>query len=507
MVPSRRWILGRALRSGLLAPRSLVAFVMALWSSGPNLVALLRFGGARMMPGPMLIDDHARVSFTDLADQVEQLAGSLRQVHGVARKQPVAILGANSVMLVRCLFAVSRLGGRAILLNPHLPPDQIDQLLQRHGVDIVLAPQGSVNLPARAGRILCDPAVMLAQEGPKPGGLPRCGPGEIVVLTGGTTGLPKAAARAAGPPSVLRLFLHLLAALRLDERRALYVTVPLFHGFGLAGLIIAVALGRTIHLRERFDDAGAGEFIAEAGIDTILVVPTILQRLLRSGATAALPLRCIVSGGAPLSPLQARETLDRFGEVLFNLYGTSEAGLSAIATPQDLAQEPSTIGRAAWGATMRITGVSGQPAARGEIGELFVRNRASIAPGTWIATGDLASRDGVGRLFLHGRTDDMIVSGGENVSPWEVESVLLRHPAVAEAVAIGVPDAEFGQRLIAIVVPRADDQVLPSGPELAAWLGPRVARHQFPREIIVRDGLPLTGIGKVDRRALAATLG
>ncbi len=497
--PSRVWILGRVLRSGLLRPRALFALAAAVLRSGANLVALLRFGAAGN-PGAMLVDERERIGFGRLADDAERLAALLRREHGVSGGQAVAIVGGNSVMLVRCLFAVSRLGGRAILLNPHLPVEQIDLLLRRHDVDVVLTPRREENLPSWSGRIVCDPAILPNGSPAKPARLPRGGAGEIVVLTGGTTGLPKAARRPARPPGVLRLFLHLLAELRLEQRRSVHIAVPLFHGFGLVALVIAVALGRPIHLRARFDGAEAAALVGDEGVDTLVVVPTSLRRLLRSPA-GLLPLRCVVTGGAPLPPALTGEVRDRLGEVLFNLYGTSEAGLSVIATPRDLAKAPATIGRPAWGVEVRITDGSGRPTASGDVGELLVRNRASIAPGSWIATGDRASRDAAGRLFLHGRTDDTIVSGGENVSPWEVEAVLLTHPQVAEAIAVGVPDAEYGQRLIAFAVPHAGAAV--EAGELLAWLKPRVARHQLPRSLTVREALPLTAIGKVDRRALA----
>lgn len=161
---------------------------------------------------------------------------------------------------------------------------------------------------------------------------------------------------------------------------------------------------------------------------------------------------------------------------------------------------PDTIGRPVWGAEIAVRGANGAPIASGEVGELYVRNRASIAPRDWIATGDRASRDRDGRLFLHGRIDDMIVSGGENVAPFEVEAVLLTHPDVAEAVAVGVADVAYGQRLITFAVPRVD-RVLDAD-DLLAWLTPRMARHQRPRRLAIRDSMPLTAIGKVDRRAL-----
>lgn len=495
--PSRRWILGRVLRSGLLRPRALFALAAAMRGSGTSLVALTRFGGAQA--GAMLIDEDERVALRDLADQADRLAMVLQQEHGIQRGQPVGILGANSVALVRCLLAASRLGARTILLNQHLPADRIGRLLDRHAVAFVLAPGGATDVPLPGGCTVCDPTDLLRLPLRVGTQLRRRGSGEIVVLTGGTTGLPKAANRAASPPGVTRLFLHLIAALPLERSRSVHVAVPLFHGFGLSALLIAMTLGRTIHLRQRFDAAEAAALIVSEGIDTIVVVPTMLQRLLNVTA-GELPLRCVVTGGAPLASTLANATRDRFGEILFNLYGTSEAGLSALATPRDLASVPNTIGRPVWGAEIAVRGADGAPIASGEVGELHVRNRASIAPRDWIATGDRASRDRGGRMFLHGRVDDMIVSGGENVAPLDVESVLLTHPDVADAVAVGVADAEYGQRLLAFVVPCADRML--DADDVLAWLTPRVARHQRPRRLVIRAALPLTAIGKVDRRAL-----
>ncbi len=391
--PSRRWILARVLRTGLLRPRALLAFAAALRASGANLVALARFGGAQ--PGAMLIDAGDCVALRDLADQADRLAMVLQQDYCIRRGQPVGILGANSVALVRCLLAASRLGARVILIDPHLPADRIGQLLERHAVTFVLAPGGVTDVQSPDGCIICDPVdlscvSLRTRTRPR-----RRGSGEIVVLTGGTTGLPKAADRAAAPTGVLRLFLHLIAALPLERSRSIHVAVPLFHGFGLSALLIAMTLGRTIHLRRRFDAAEAAALIVGEGIDTIVVVPTILQRL--CVAAGELPLRCVVTGGAPLAPTLARATRDRFGEILFNLYGTSEAGLSALATPHDLASAPDTIGRPVWGAEIAVRGADGVPVGSGRA--RWANSMSATAPRLRRATG---SRRGTGPAAIMG---------------------------------------------------------------------------------------------------------
>ena len=191
--------------------------------------------------------------------------------------------------------------------------------------------------------------------------------------------------------------------------------------------------------------------------------------------------------------------------MLFNLYGTSEAGVSIFATPSDLAANPATIGREIWGVTATIRGEGDAILPAGHPGRLCIQSSAAAASkGKWVETGDVASRDAEGRLFLHGRIDEMIVSGGENVSPWEVETVLMRHPEVDEAAAVGVPDVDFGQRLIAFVAPSEGSNLTPEA--LGAWLAGEVARYQRPRAILFRPELPLTPVGKINKRALRAEL-
>jgi acyl-CoA synthetase (AMP-forming)/AMP-acid ligase II len=324
------------------------------------------------------------------------------------------------------------------------------------------------------------------------------------VLTGGTTGAPKAAARRPSPLAFIRLFLHLVAALGLDRCRAAWVGVPLFHGYGIAAFLVALTLGRTVHLAPRFEAAAAAALIEAEGIDAAVVVPSMLRRMLTAGAELGC-LRCIVSGGAALPPSLAAETRARLGDVLFNLYGTSEGGVAVFAAPEDLAEAPDTIGREIWGVRVAILGAGDAPVPDGTPGRLCVASSAAVSRSGWIETGDIGLRDpATGRLFVRGRADDMIVSGGENVSPWEVETVLATHPHVREAAAVGVPDPDFGQRLVAFVEPR--DGATLDAAALSAWLADRIARYQRPRSIHLLDQLPLTPIGKVDKRALGRSL-
>ncbi|HEV3261276.1 MAG TPA: fatty acid--CoA ligase family protein, partial [Gemmataceae bacterium] len=211
-------------------------------------------------------------------------------------------------------------------------------------------------------------------------------------------------------------------------------------------------------------------------------------------------LQCIITGGALLSPALAQETLKRLGPKLFNLYGTSEAGVSIMATPDVIGRKPESIGKPIQGVRAKIVYESDQPVGERMIGRLCIRSSWTTNRQGWIETGDLAYRDHDGDMFLCGRVDDMIVSGGENVYPIDLENVLVQHPDVESVAVVGIPDVEFGQRLKAVVVKKRGTTLDQS--TLLDWLKPRVARYQMPAAIEFCDELPYTALGKLDKKTL-----
>jgi len=499
--PSLRWVLRRLVRSGLLTAGSAAAFAGTALVGGVNLASLLRYAARRRGDALALVDEHERVTFAELARQADRMAAALRDTHAIGRGDVVGIVGRNGADLARAIFAAARLGARVTLLNPDMSRPQLLDLVESHRMRLVIAAafpeealHGSPCPVIAADRLLRGSAPTYRRLG-------RVAGGELVVLTGGTTGRPKAARRKPSPRNFLLLFAHLVAALELDRHPSAYVAVPLFHGYGIAAFLIAVALGRTVYMAERFDAGAACALTDEQRIPVLVVVPSMLQRILDQPASLS-SIRCVISGGAALPPTLAVRTRERLGDIFFNLYGTGEAGVAVFATPADLAEAPDTIGREIWGVTVTIRGARDEDLPQGGVGRICVQSRAAVAPGEWIETGDLGYRDAGGRLFVRGRVDDMIVSGGENVSPAELEAVLLTHPGVGEAAAVGVSDADFGQRLVAFAVPSAGGSLCPDA--LTAWLTGRVARYQRPREIRIAPALPLTAVGKIDRRALAA---
>ena len=497
--PSHRWILGRITRCGLLTPRSLALFAAAAISNGGNLGALLRFCARRDPDGTALVNGNERLSFAELAQQCDRMAAALRDVYHVRRGAVIGVLGRNGGDLVRAILASTRLGARVYLLNPEMSRSQLAALVEQHGIRLVLATSSCGTTLKESTCQAIDAARLLANAPATYRRLGRVNGGELVMLTGGTTGPPKAAVRRPDLGSFLRLFLHLVATLRLDRCRTTFIAVPLFHGYGLASFLVALALGRAMYLMPRFDAAAASALIEQERIEALIVVPSMLQRIFAEARDLSC-LRCIVSGGAALPPALAAETQRRHGDVLFNLYGTSEAGVAVCATPEDLAAAPGTIGRELWGVQVLIRSAAGEEVGDGQLGRIGIASHAAVAAGTVIETGDLGYRDRQGRLFVQGRLDDMIVSGGENVSPWELETVLCGHSDVCQAVAVGVPDPDFGQRLAAFVVARPESDVTPGA--LGEWLKERLARYQRPRSITLVEELPLTAIGKIDRNAL-----
>ncbi|MEM6755251.1 MAG: fatty acid--CoA ligase family protein, partial [Cyanobacteria bacterium P01_C01_bin.38] len=211
-------------------------------------------------------------------------------------------------------------------------------------------------------------------------------------------------------------------------------------------------------------------------------------------------VRRILSGGAALNQALASATLEQLGLVLFNLYGTSEAGFCILATPELLSKKPASIGQPVWGVSTLIANNAREKDSSGKIGQLLIRSAWSTRKQSWVETGDLAYQDAEGDLFLCGRVDDMVVSGGENVYPIELENILIQHPDIESVAVVGIPDEVFGQRLKAVVVLKPDAMLTLS--ELQGWLKPRVARYQMPAIIEWSDALPYTTLGKIDKQAL-----
>jgi acyl-CoA synthetase (AMP-forming)/AMP-acid ligase II len=501
-------LIGKLHRVGLLTSAGFLHLLEAVMTTGINLMALLRFA-ARMHPHRIaVIDEREQLTYTELWRQSETLAMALHLDHGVGPGQKVAIACRNHMAAVKAIFAVSRLGAHVFLVNPEMSADQLLALEDRLHFDFFVYDEqiGQVfansllSKKALPAYHPTDNSIDRLLSEPRKVRLRKVKTGNIVVMTGGTTGQPKSASR---KPSILNFlppFLALLTQVHLDRYQSVYIATPVYHGFGVASLFMSVVLGVTMFLTQRFDAARSCSLIARNKIEVVTLVPLMLQRMLHFDSGSLASLRCIITGDALLSPVLARETHERLGPRLFNMYGTSEAGFCIMATPEVLARKPESIGQPVQGVRARIVDDADQEVGARKIGRLCIRSSWTTSRKSWIETGDLAYRDAEGDLFLCGRVDDMIVSGGENVYPIELENVLLQHPEVDSVGVVGIPDKEFGQRLKA-VVRRKKDRILDQS-MLLEWLKLRVARYQLPAVIEFRDELPYTALGKLDKKAL-----
>jgi acyl-CoA synthetase (AMP-forming)/AMP-acid ligase II len=497
-------------RTRLLTVPGACQLLGAVATTGVNMMAMLRVAAGLFPRRAAVTDDRERLTYLQLWRQSDALAAALHAEFGIRPRQKVAVACRNHAACVKAIFALSRLGAHLYFVNPEMRTGQLLALEERLHFDfyvyddpLALAfaepPLRDKSLPAYhpSGPSVEQLASRPVKARPR---LKKVRGGNIVVLSGGTTGQPKTASRKPSIFDYLLPFSALLTRLDLDECLSFYLAPPIYHSFGLSALALAVMLGAEMHLTTRFDAARACELIARHRIDAVAVVPLMLRRMLHHDAAALTSLRRVVSGSDTLTPALAGETLDRLGPVLFNLYGTAEGGMVSLADPAELRRKPGTVGQAIRGVGVRLLDENDREVSPGAVGRVCVRSAWAAGEKGWVDTGDLAYRDDEGYLFLCGRADDMIVSGGENVYPVELENVLARHPDVAAAAAVGIPDAEFGQRLKAVVVAREGSALDTAG--LLAWLRDRVARHQMPAAVEFRGELPYTPVGKPDKKAL-----
>ncbi|MCD6011604.1 MAG: acyl-CoA synthetase (AMP-forming)/AMP-acid ligase [Flavipsychrobacter sp.] len=498
----------------ITTPKGMYKLAESFFKAGINPMALLRFSSKLYPDSIAVVDEGVSITYKDLYQQSKRLAAVLREDYNVKPKQRIAVICRNHASFVKTLFSVSATGADIYLLNIEMSPAQFKSVQERYHFDLVILDEDVAELIEGSGykgravyayhltRNSVERLSRSSQYYPEKNNFMKKA-GSIVVLSSGTTGAPKAIRRRPDIRSFLNPFCALLTKASLGQHKSVYIATPMYHGYGLAGIVTSILLGSKVVLLERFDAATACSLIKEHKIDVVTLVPVMLRRMLHHDAKALHSLACIISGGAALSPVLVSETHNKLGLKLFNLYGTSEAGLSILATPEDLKTAPNTIGKVIRGVRSKIVDAGNNEVNAGNAGRIFIKNSWSVKQDArrWVETGDIGYRDDAGRFYLCGRVDDMIISGGENVHPLSVEHVLLQHEDIAEAAVVGVEDAEFGQRLKAYVVTKTKGR---QHGELLQWLKPRVARYEMPAALEVIEEMPYTALGKPDKRALTS---
>jgi len=495
----------------LLSPLGLYRLIAAIYKYGINLMALLYFTESTYADEIALVDDHETLSYKQLLSQSEKLAVALQENHQLNTGQKVGFLCNNHASLVKAIFAVSQLGTDIYFLNTEMSESQFNSLLERYDFDFLIYDfEWSSFLeqsPYNKGKLLTYhdnlPAIdNLLDISSNELNFKRSSSGKIMILTGGTTGNPKTAVHKPSLFNFLDPLLALITRLKLVNYNTAYIATPIYHGYGMALLFLFVSLGKKMIITRGFEAKKACCLIREHSVEVVTVVPLMIHKMLKINAEDLKSLTCVVSGAAELNPKLAAETFSKLGDVLYNLYGTSEAGLNIIASPQDLKHSPNTIGKKINGVRLKILDDNKNEVEIGKVGQFCIKNRWSMrnSSNVWIETGDLGYQDNNGYYFLCGRADDMVVSAGENVYPVEIEQVLMKHPQVEDAAVIGISDEIFGQRLKAFILLERDANF--SKEELIEWLRSRVARFQVPKEITFVDNIPYTPLGKLDKKQL-----
>lgn len=507
------------LRSGLLSPPMPLAGFRLLREArrgGTNPYTLLAVTTARWPDRTAIVDDDGALSYRQLQQATESLARRLAD-DGVAPGQAVGVMCRNGRGFVAGVFAAALLGADVVPMSTEFRSDALAAAVQAHRIATVVADSEFAGRVRAADEsvVTVDPATAGTDEDARRPAV--AAPGRIVLLTSGTTGTPKGVPRTPQMRSAVGVWVTILDRTWLHTGSRISVAMPMFHGLGLGMLMLTLALGGTVLTRREFDAEAA---LAQASLhraDAFTAVPVVLARILelpeQVRARNPLPyLRTVISSGDRLDPTLGQRFMDAYGDILYNGYGSTEVGIGALATPADLREAPETVGRPVVGCPVRIFNKSDKPVGPRVTGRIFVGGEltsdgytdgaAKAVVDGMTSTGDMGYLDNAGRLFIVGREDDMIISGGENVYPRAVENALAQHPAVAENAVIGVPDERFGQRLAAFVVAQPGSAI--NAAELRDYLKGRVSRFEQPRDINVVDSIPRNPTGKVLRRELSS---
>ena len=472
-----------------------------------------------------IIDEAGALTWQQTHRRSNALARALRD-QGVEMGDGVAIMCRNHRYFVEATLACSKLGAVALYLNTAFAGPQLADVLEREQPAALIYDQEFTELLSDGARSLRGFVAWEDAEGTEEETVeqlissahgedldPPEEAGRYIILTSGTTGTPKGAQRS--QPEGLGALAALLSKIPRRAGETVMIAAPLFHSWGFLHFMLSLPTGATMVLRPKFDPEDTLRAVAEHRARVLAVVPVMMQRIV------GLPeevrrrydlssLEVTAASGSALPGELATRWMDEFGDNLYNLYGSTEVAWATVATPEDMRAAPGTAGRPPRGTVIRIVDPEGNDVPEGKTGRIFIGNQMSFEGytgggdkehlGDLLSSGDVGHFDEGGRLFIDGRDDEMIVSGGENVFPREIEDLLADHDAVVEAAAIGVDDEEFGQRLRAFVV-KEDDADL-SEDALKSYVKSNLARYKVPREIVFVDELPRNATGKVLKREL-----
>ncbi len=531
-----RWQTATLARAGLIAPLRPDRYVrMGLVTRryGVSSAIGLLMAPVRNPDGVGLIDELGSLTWGELGRRSDALAAGIAHERTPSGRpvQTVAILCRNHRGLLDAVGAAAKLGANALMLNTGFSGPQLADVVARENAELIIYDEEFAALveharaeipgliefvawqdaPGSDGGTPTLEAVIAAHAGSRP---PKpAGAGKVILLTSGTTGTPKGATR--GAEGGAAAMAGMLDRIPWRAGETTVVAAPMFHAWGFGQLVISAVLSCTVVTRRRFDPEATLEMVERTGATGLAVVPVMLERIMELPTEVLdryrLPtLRFASASGSRMRADSVIAFMDRFGDVVYNNYNATEAGMITIAVPADLRVAPDTAGRPTIGTDLRILDDQDHEVPTGEVGRITVRSGSHFAGytsgdtkaflGDYMVSGDVGRVDEAGRLYVVGRDDEMIVSGGENVYPLEVEETLGRHPEVREAAVIGVDDEKFGQRLAAYVAREPGSEV--SADDLRAYVKSQLAGYKVPRDVSFLDELPRNASGKIMKREL-----
>jgi fatty-acyl-CoA synthase len=519
--------------AGILRPQRpdhLVNAVRALVRFGPTPAGGYTASAERYGSEIALIDELGTLTFRDIAERTNALAHALA-ADGIGTGDSIAVMCRNHRGFVDAVIAASKLGANTIFMNTAFSGPQLADVSKREKPKALIYDHEFEELIHEAGkrrkRYIAwhdaedgtpkDPRLEdLIAGGDTADVKPPSTRGKAIILTSGTTGTPKGASRS--QPKSLDPAAALLAMIPLKAREKTMIAAPMFHSWGFVHFTLGMSLSSTLVLNRKFDPEATLSLTAQHEATALIVVPVMMQRILELEDDVLQrydlsKLRVTAVSGSALPGAISDRWMDVFGDNVYNLYGSTEVAWASIATPEDLRAAPGTAGRAPHGTIVKLYDEDGKPVKQGDTGRIFVGNEMQFEGYTGgggkdvidglLSSGDVGHFDKAGRLFVDGRDDDMIVSGGENVFPAEVEDLLSGHEAVAEVAVFGVDDEKFGQRLKAVVVLR--DGKSATEDDLKKHVKANLAGYKVPRDVEFMDELPRTSTGKVLKRHLKDT--
>jgi acyl-CoA synthetase (AMP-forming)/AMP-acid ligase II len=523
-------------RAGLIAPMrpdKYLRIAAAMQRENMGVTSGFAAAAQRCPDRPGLVDELGTLTWREIDHRADAFAAALQALPG-GQPNVIGLMARNHRGFVDALIAANRMGVDVLLLNTSFAGPALAEVVQRESIDVVIYDE---EFTATVDRALADNREatriiawtddaqdgltvenMIAEHAGREPARERAKArtkAKVILLTSGTTGTPKGAKHSGGGGSGPGILKAILDRTPWRAEEPVVIAAPMFHAWGFSQLVFAASLACTVITRRKFDPEATLELIDRHHATGLCVVPVMFDRIMElpdevRAKYSGRSLRFAAASGSRMRPDVVIKFMDQFGDVIYNNYNATEAGMIATATPQDLRAAPDTAGRPAGGTEIRILDEDFNELPTGEVGSIYVRNSSQFEGYTsgktrdfhegFMSSGDVGYFDDAGRLFVVGRDDEMIVSGGENVYPIEVEKTLTAHPDVAEASVIGVDDEQFGQRLAAFVVLNEGGSATPD--VLKQHIRENLANYKVPRDITILDELPRGSTGKIVRREL-----